>query len=87
MKTKKLLPLIALAALLLAFGACKKSRNCYCVTTEGSPDTMVVNVDRGMKCEHILEMGIERIHEGETEVVVQKVSCTELEAETVTTIP
>jgi hypothetical protein len=48
---------------------------------------VVVNVDRGMKCEHILELGIERIKDGLPVVTTQKVDCTELEAENVTTIP
>ena len=87
MKSKKILSFVAVMVLLLAFGACKKNRNCFCTTKEGAPDTVVVNVDHGMKCEHILELGIERIQDGLPVVTTQKVDCTELEAENVTTIP
>ncbi len=87
MRTKKIAILAVIAVVVVAFSACKKSRNCYCTTTEGAPDTVVVNVDRGMKCDHILELGIERIQDGSPVVTTQKVSCTELEAETVTVIP
>ena len=87
MKTKKIFFLLAIVALVVVFGACKKSRYCHCVTKEGDPDTTVVNIDRGMRCHHIIELGIERLQDGETVVTTQKVYCMELDDDTVATIP
>lgn len=95
---KKILYTILVAAIVIvAFAACKKSRYCYCTTKEGEPDTVVVNVDRSMKCDRILEMGFERLDtirnaEGEIEWIyvstTQKVKCKELDTDTtVVTIP
>ena len=87
MKIKNILALLAVIAVVAAVGACKKSRYCHCITTEGDPDTVVVNVDRSMRCNHILEMGIESLQDGESVTLIQKVSCVELDEDTVATIP
>ena len=84
---KRILYFIVIVAVIAAVGACKKNRYCHCITTEGSADTVVVNVDRGMKCEHILELGIERLVDGQSETTTQKVNCVELDVDTVATIP
>lgn len=86
-KTSKILAIVAIVAVVLSLAACKKSRYCHCITIEGEPDTVVVNVDRSMRCSHILEMGFERTINGQVEVTVQKVSCHELDEDTVATIP
>jgi hypothetical protein len=87
MNTRRILSVILIMAVIGAIGACKKNRYCHCVTTEGAADTVVVNVDRGMKCEHILELGFERLVEGQSETTTQKVDCVELDVDTVATIP
>ncbi|MBP5516316.1 MAG: hypothetical protein J6X86_05130 [Bacteroidales bacterium] len=87
MKTRKIIPILVCVALVVFFMACKKSRYCHCVTTEGAADTVVVNVDRGMKCEHILELGIDKLQDGEYVTTLQKVDCVELDMDTVATIP
>ena len=87
MKTKKIFTVLAVALLLTAFGACKKSRYCHCVTKEGEPDTVVINIDRGMTCKHITDLGIERLQDGHVQVTTQKVYCMELDMDTVDVIP
>ncbi len=87
MKNRKVIVLLGLVAILVVFGACKKSRYCHCVTKEGEPDTVVVNVDRSMRCHHIIELGFERLQDGEPVVTTQKVYCIELDDDTVATIP
>ena len=85
---KKIFVISAVAVVVLTFAACKKSRFCYCTTKEGEPDTLVVNVDRSMKCDHIVELGVERLQDGVPVVTTQKVSCKELDTDTtVITIP
>lgn len=87
MKIKKIIPLLVAALIVVSVASCRKNRYCYCVAKEGAPDTVVVNVDRSMKCDHILEMGLERIINGEEVVTVQKVACEELDVDTLATIP
>lgn len=85
---KKILVILAVTVVVAAFASCKKSRFCYCTTKEGDPDTLVVNVDRSMKCDHIVELGVERLQDGVPVVTTQKVSCKELDTDTtVVTIP
>lgn len=86
-KASKIVAIVAIVAVVFSLAACKKSRYCHCITTEGKPDTVVVNIDRDMRCNHILEMGFERRINGQVEVTVQKVSCHELDEDTVATIP
>ena len=98
MKTKKIVFLLAIVALLVVFGACKKSRYCHCISesyTSVRPDstvvtiadTVVVNVDRGFKCDHIIEMGIQELKNGEYVTTTRKVDCRELDVDNVVTIP
>ena len=98
MKTKKIITAILLAAIVVALGACKKSRYCHCIsesyqtvsldgTTSMVADTVVVNVDRGFKCEHILELGIQELKNGEYVTSTRTVDCLELDMDTVVTIP
>lgn len=87
MKTKKILAVVAMVALVACVGACKKVRYCHCVATEGDPDTIVINVDRSMKCSHIKEYGYQRLINGQWETTVNKVKCVELDDDTVATIP
>ena len=57
-----LLTLLAVAALSLFF-SCQKSRYCYCTTNETeTPDTVIWNLDGGMKCDRLMKMGKE-VHE------------------------
>ena len=81
--------IICLMALLVVVGvvSCRKNRYCHCQTTEGEPDTTVVSIDRSMRCKNIKQAGFERIHDGKEETVVYKVSCLEIDADTVATIP
>lgn len=54
---KKIVAALFAMALLVAIGACKKSRYCLCTTTDAAvPDTTIVNIDRGMKCKNIANM-------------------------------
>lgn len=99
MKIKRLLVVFAIVALVVSMAACKKNRFCHCVTLEsyidssvpGMPvekhDTTVVTVDRSIKCKHLLEVGLERLIDGQPQVTTQPVSCIEIDAESVTTIP
>lgn len=98
MKTKKIFTAILLAAVVVAFAACKKSRYCHCVSesyqsvaldgsTSTVADTVVVNVDRGFKCEHLLELGVQELKNGEYVTSTRKVDCLELDMDTVVTIP
>ncbi|MBP5189495.1 MAG: hypothetical protein J6031_01100 [Bacteroidales bacterium] len=98
MKLKRIVTLFVFVAVLTFFGACKKSRYCHCISdsyqaisldgsTNTVADTVVVNVDRGFKCEHLIEMGFQELKNGEYVTSTRKVDCVELDVETVTTIP
>lgn len=98
MKIKKTAIILVLVALVATFGACKKSRYCHCISesyqsialdgsTASVADTVVVNVDRGFKCEHLIEMGIQELKNGEYVTSTRKVDCLELDMDTVSTIP
>lgn len=98
MKTRRILVALLLIAVVFTLGACKKSRYCHCISdsyqyisldgeTHTIADTVVVNVDRGFKCEHILEMGLQELKNGEYVTSTRKVDCVELDVENVTTIP
>lgn len=99
MKFKKILTVVALAAVVVSMAACKKNRFCHCVSLEsyidssvpGMPvekyDTVVVTVDRSLKCDHLLEIGLDRLIDGEWQMTTQKVSCLEIDADSVPTIP
>lgn len=88
MKIRNIIIPILLVAVVVVFAACKKSRYCHCVSTTGDPDTVVVNIDRSMKCDNIMELTFRRKEEGQTTYTVQKVDCVELDVDTaVTSIP
>lgn len=98
MKLNKILFVSLALLLVVALGACKKSRYCHCISDsyqvtslDGEvhtvADTTVVNVDRSMRCEHIKELGFERSAEGVPTIDVRKVDCIELDVDTVSTIP
>jgi hypothetical protein len=88
----------ATAVLVAAMSSCKKSRYCHCISdsyqtvsldgeTHTIADTTVVNIDRGMKCDGIKQMGFEKPQEGGPVVQVRNVDCAELDVESVSTIP
>ncbi len=98
MKTKKIAVALLLLAVVVTLGACKKSRFCHCISesyTTVTPDsvrhtvadTVVVNVDRSFKCNHLLELGIQELKNGEYVTSTRKVDCVELDVDNVTTIP
>lgn len=98
MNRKKIFLVLLILAVTVSLGACKKNRFCHCISesyqsiqngdTNTVADTTVVNIDRGMKCENIYEMGVEVLKDGVPQVTTLKVNCTELDVDTVvTTIP
>lgn len=98
MKAKRILVILLLAAVVVTIGACKKSRYCHCISesyqsialdgsTSTVADTVVVNVDRGFKCEHLTDLGVQEQKNGEYVVSTRKVDCLELDMDTVVTIP
>jgi hypothetical protein len=98
MKAKRILVILLLAAVVVTMGACKKSRYCHCISesyqnialdgsTSTVADTVVVNVDRGFKCEHLKELGLQELKNGEYVTSTRKVDCLELDMDTVVTIP
>lgn len=98
MKIRKILAIIAVIAVVVSLASCKKSRFCHCISdsyttvalngdTVVVADTTVVNVDRGFKCDHIVEMGFQKLQDGEYVTATRKVDCKELDVENVTTIP
>ena len=46
-----------------------------------------MNIDRGMECDGIKQMGFEKPQEGGPVVQVRNVDCAELDVESVSTIP
>lgn len=51
--------LVGVAALSIFF-SCQKSRYCYCTSSETeTPDTVIWNLDRGLKCDRLMKMGKE----------------------------
>ena len=65
MKKRLIWPLMVLVALMVLTVSCKKSRYCHCIgetyqkvqstgDTIDFADTVVINVDRSMRCDHIL---------------------------------
>ena len=98
MKKRRLFCMLALIVLVLLSVSCKKSRYCHCIgetyqkvqntgDTIDFADTVVINVDRSMRCEHILNMGVEELKDGEYVTTTRKVDCKELDMDTVRTIP
>ncbi len=98
MKKRRFIIAVLLVAVIFTLGACKKSRYCHCISesyqyvsldgvTHTIADTVVVNVDRGFKCAHILELGIQELKNGEYVTSTRKVDCVELDVDNVTTIP
>lgn len=62
MKTKRIYIILAVA-LVVIVSACSKNRYCRCVDTDDtSIDTIIVNVDKSMKCKHLKQIGIERMN-------------------------
>ena len=71
--------LLVAAVFTTLFCGCVKERNCSCVYSEGSDQSeMIVNVDRGIKCEKITSMGTETLEGGDWSVSTIKVSCREV---------
>lgn len=90
MKLNKLFPVLLIVILTVSLASCKKNRFCHCISesyntiasngdTNLVADTVVVNVDRGMKCENIYEMGVEVPHEGIPQIQTRKFDCKELD--------
>ena len=55
--------------LMVALSSCSKGKFCKCTALDGVPDIRIVNVDWGISCKSITEMGVERqvLLEGEKE--------------------
>ncbi len=99
MKIKRILAVAVVATLVVTMAACKKNRFCHCVTLDsyidssvpGMPvekhDTTVITVERSMKCDHLKEVGLERLIDGAPRVTTEAVSCIEIDADSVPTIP
>lgn len=98
MKKRLIWPLMVLVALMVLTVSCKKSRYCHCIgetyqkvqstgDTIDFADTVVINVDRSMRCDHILYMGVEELKDGEYVTTTRQVDCKELDMDTVVTIP
>lgn len=98
MKTRKIFLCLLAAGVVVAMVSCKKNRYCHCVSesyqtvtlagdTTMVADTVVLNVDRGLKCEHILEFGFQKLQDGDYVTSTRKVDCVELDMDTVSTIP
>ncbi|MCR4817250.1 MAG: hypothetical protein K5842_08760 [Bacteroidales bacterium] len=97
MNKKKVMAVVATIMIVVMVGACKKSRYCHCVSdsytivinadTVSRRDTAVVNVDRGMKCDHILEMTFRTKDEGPVVYTDRSVVCQELDVDTVRVLP
>lgn len=97
MKKRRVIAIIVAVVVIFAVGACKKSRYCHCVSdnytivinadTVTRADTAVVNVDRGMKCDHINEMTFRTKDTGPVIYTVRKVKCNELDVDTVAVLP
>ena len=61
MKARKIFIPAAIAAL-AAVGACHSDHYCRCVDIdETAIDTIIVNVDKGLDCKQIKQIGIERM--------------------------
>ena len=79
---------LLIVALLVVVGACQKSRYCLCVSDQTpAPDTMVVNIDRSMKCKRLQRLGVATDHEGERVKTVYDYTCTQIDKDSVSTYP
>ncbi len=91
-KFRIVLPAILAVMLLVLCYSCEKSRYCYCTTQETEmPDTVIWNLDRGLKCDHLMKLGTEETVtvEGENNqdyteqvMVVYNYTCFELDRDT-----
>lgn len=81
---------VAVAGMVLS---CKKSRYCYCTSSETKkPDTVIWNLDAGMKCDRLQHMGYQHnvqvldsatgVYHTETSDALYTYKCYELEADT-----
>lgn len=94
---KKYIAVTLLVALVVVVASCRKSRYCHCVSgnytivinadTVTRADTAVVNVDRGMKCDHILNLTFRTKDQGPVILTERDVTCVELDVDTVKTLP
>ncbi len=76
---KKILFVLGMFSFAVLTVSCEKDRNCRCTTTdEVDPVTIVINVDRGMKCKHITQQGFERQVEGVFVRELHAVTCEEI---------
>lgn len=73
--------------------SCKKSRYCFCTSSETvQPDTVIWNLDAGMRCDRLQHMGYQRnvqvldsatnLYHTETSDVLYAYKCSELDADT-----
>ena len=76
---KKIFLGLGLLSFVLLSASCEKDRNCRCTTTdELEPTTIVIHVDRSMKCKHITQQGFEEQVEGVFVRQLHTVTCEEI---------
>ncbi len=79
--------------LTLGTQSCKKSRYCFCTSSETeTPDTVIWNLDSGMKCDWLLHTGYQHnvqvldsatgVYHTETSDVLYSYTCYELDSDT-----
>lgn len=76
--------LLAAAVLMICAAGCKKERNCECTSETELPNMYgkyIINIDRSMRCDHITNVGLEALVDGQTQTQTTSVSCIELEEE------
>ena len=77
---KKLIPLLALAVLLMA--GCTKEKRCMCTSVNtldahNKPVVTYIHVDKGFRCSKINKLGYERLIEGKLIRELDSVTCEE----------
>ncbi|MBQ6652224.1 MAG: hypothetical protein IJM81_02345 [Prevotella sp.] len=97
MKSRRLTIVILAVAAVVLVAACKKSRYCHCVSdnytivinsdTVTRADSAIVNVDRGLDCESIKQMNFRTRDEGNVIYTDRKVTCVELNYDTMYALP
>ncbi len=91
-KFRIVLPALLAVVVLAVCYSCEKTRYCYCTTQETElPDTVIWNVERGLKCDRLMKLGMEETVtvEGENNQdyteqvpVIYNYTCVELDRDT-----
>lgn len=90
MKTRKIFSAIAIVGFILIVAiSCQKSRYCLCVSNETPiADTVIVNVDNGMNCKHVLQLGIQVQDQGSFKVdSIHHYTCTKIKKDSLSNYP